>query len=133
MTALKIRLRRFLLKAEGHEEIQTPEGISQEFTLFYRHHHIGTLALKNGRWSFFYSEYFKTKLPIQPLSDFPEVKNIYAFEELHPFFLQRIPSLKQRKIKEIIEKEKLDIHNEVELLKRFGKLTISNPFILQAV
>ena len=132
MTVMKIRLPRFL-RGEGQEDIQTPDGVFQEFTLFYHHHHIGTLTLKTGQWSFGYSEYFKTKLPIQPLSDFPEVNHEYVFENLHPFFLQRIPSIKQRKIKEIIEKENIDIHNEVELLKRFGKLTIANPFILQAV
>ena len=32
------------------------------------------------------------------------------------------------KVKEAIEKEKIDKTSEVELLKRFGQLSISNPF-----
>lgn len=120
-----------LWKAEGQESLATPEDIHQEFILFYREHHIGTLTLQKGFWTFAYSEYFKNKKPIQPLSDFSDVNRIYQSQDLHPFFLQRIPSLEQPKVKKIVEDEKIDIHNEVDLLKRFGRLTIANPFILK--
>ena len=121
-----------LWKAEGQESLITPIDIHQEFALLYREHHIGTLTLHNGIWSFAYSEYFKNKKPIQPLSDFSDVNKVYQSQDLHPFFLQRIPSLEQPKIKRIVAEEKIDILNEVDLLKRFGRQTIANPFILQA-
>lgn len=54
----------------------------------------------------------------------------YTSEELYPFFIQRIPSLSQPKVKEVIEKEKIDQTNIVELLKKFGRLSINNPFKL---
>ena len=39
----------------------------------------------------------------------------------------------ESKVKEILEKEHIDEHNEALLLKRFGRFTISNPFELKAV
>ena len=65
--------------------------------------------------------------------DFPDVNKTYRYEELPPFFVQRIPGLGQPKVQKIILEEKIDAHNEVELLKRFGKLSISNPFQLLVV
>lgn len=52
--------------------------------------------------------------------------------KLYPFFIQRIPILSQPKVKEAIEKEKIDQTNIVELLKKFGRLSINNPFRLEA-
>jgi hypothetical protein len=57
---------------------------------------------------------------------------VYRKDSLWPFFLVRIPGLKQPAIKEIIEKENIDTENEVELLKRFGQKSISNPYELIA-
>ena len=107
------------------------EEVTHDFTLHYKSHHIGTLTFHNGNWSFSYSEYFKDKKPIQLIHDFSDVDKVYQFRYLHPFFSMRIPSLKQPKVKRIVETEKIDVHNEVDLLKRFGRITIANPFILQ--
>ena len=96
------------------------------FELTYRSLQIGALSLNAGEWSFRYSEAFKNQDKIKPLLDFPDVNKVYASEELYPFFTQRIPGVGQnvRKQKNL---------NEVDLLKKFGKQTISNPFVLQAV
>jgi len=42
----------------------------------------------------------------------------------------RVPSLKQPSIRAIVGRERIDEHNQVELLRRFGRRTISNPFEL---
>ena len=42
----------------------------------------------------------------------------------------RVPSLKQPLIREIVRVEGLDSRDEVQLLRRFGRKTISNPFEL---
>ena len=60
----------------------------------------------------------------------PDLDKVYKKETLWPFFLVRIPGLKQPAIKEIIEKENIDSQNEAALLKRFGKHSISNPYEL---
>jgi HipA-like protein len=120
-----------LWKGEGQESLNTPEDVYQVFVLLYRTHHIGTLTLYKGLWTFAYSEDFKKTMPIHPLSDFSNINRIYESHDLHPFFLQRIPSLEQPKVKRIVEAEKIDVHNEVDLLKRFGRITIANPFVLQ--
>jgi len=94
---------------------------------------IGTLNLKEGIWTFAYSDEFKQQNKIKPLTDFPRVDKVYQNMVLYPFFLHRIPGLNQPKVKATIEKEKIDKTNEAELLKRFGQISITNPFLLKPI
>ncbi len=120
-------------KSEGQEEIYTPKGMDMDFELTYRSLVVGTLSLRDGEWAFKYSDAFKRQDMIKPLTDFPDVEKVYTMNELFPFFVERIPGLGQPKVQEIIKKEKIDEHNEAALLKRFGRITIANPFQLQVV
>jgi len=61
---------------------------------------------------------------------FPDVHKTYETSELWPFFKMRVPSLKQPSIRAIVGRERIDEHNQVELLRRFGRRTITNPFEL---
>lgn len=126
-------IKKMFWKTEGQEEIYTPKDTEMVFKLFFKDLEIGTLNLKEGVWRFAYSTDFKAQQQIKPLLDFPAIDKIYASEELYPFFIHRIPGLGQPKVQEIIRKEHIDAHNEAALLKRFGRLTISNPFELKAV
>ena len=121
-----------LWKSDGHEDLSTPQNAEATFALVFEKLPVGTLSLKDGRWTFRYTEPFKRQDKIKPLPDFPDVNKVYTSEELYPFFIQRIPSLSQPKVKEAIEKEKIDQTNIVELLKKFGRLSINNPFKLEA-
>jgi HipA-like protein len=109
-------------EAKGHE--------SPQFIIKYKDLKIGYLELKNQAWHFKYTDDFKNQEAIAPLPDFPDIHKSYESDELWPFFLIRIPSLKQPKVQKIIRKENIDQFNQVELLKRFGQKTISNPFDL---
>ncbi len=120
------RILKLFKTEEGQEDFYTPMDIEVVFRLTYHSLEIGTLSLKNGEWAFQYSEAFKEQDKIKPLLDFPNVHKIYTSEELYPFFTQRIPGVGQN----IRKSENL---NEVDLLKKYGKQTISNPFVLQAV
>jgi hypothetical protein len=111
---------------EGQEDFYTPTDVEVVFSLTYRALEIGTLSLNEGQWTFQYSESFKKQDKIKPLLDFPNVNRKYTSEELYPFFIQRIPGVGQNV-------RKFENLSEVELLKKFGKQTISNPFVLQAV
>jgi HipA-like protein len=128
--ALKRVLFRF--RPEGHEGLVTPKDEVATFVLHYGELEVGTLLLDAGLWEFRYSAAFKSQESVQPLIDFPDPDKVYRAEELWPFFLSRIPSTSQPRIRETIEKEGLDAHNEVELLRYFGRRTISNPFTLEA-
>ena len=57
---------------------------------------------------------------------------VYASEELWPFFASRIPSIAQLERKVKIADSELSDRNEVNLLRKYGHRTITNPFVLQA-
>ncbi len=118
-------------RAEGQEEIQTPQGVTASFSLQYHDLEVGTLRLKDGVWQFRYSPEFRRQSDLTPLVAFPDVSKTYESDTLWPFFMARIPGISQPEIRELIEAEGLDEHSAVDLLRRFGKRTISNPFILQ--
>lgn len=130
---MKKFLKKWLWKTEGQEEIYTPKDVYVDFKLTFRSLEVGTLSLKDGNWIFQYADEFKNQDHIKPLPDFPNVNKIYTSNELYPFFIQRIPGLGQPKVKETLKEEHIDKHNEVALLKRFGRFTIANPFELQVV
>ncbi len=125
------KLFKYLKKhSEGHEELETPADIDAEFELKYKALTIGYLELHDGVWKFSYSKEFKEQDDLRPIAQFPDKNKIYKREELWPFFLIRIPGLNQPEIQNVIESEDIDQTNEVELLERFGKKTISNPYEL---
>jgi hypothetical protein len=111
---------------EGQEDFHTPTDVEVVFSLTYRALEIGTLSLNEGQWTFQYSESFKKQDKIKPLLDFLNVNRKYTSEELYPFFRQRIQGVGQNA-------RKFENLSEVDLLKKFGKQTIANPFVLQAV
>lgn len=115
-------------------DLHLPSNENASFLLKIDNVEVGKLRSENGSWVFVYSEEFKNKYQqeYKHIAGFPELSKIYKNESLWPFFLIRIPGLKQPAIKEIIEKEKIDVHNEAALLKRFGRQTISNPYELIA-
>lgn len=120
-------------KTEGQEDLVTPKDITIVFNLQYKRLLVGVLKLEKGVWSFEYSMDFKNQNKIKPLPDFPDLGKVYQSEELYPFFLHRIPSQKQPKVQKEIEINNIDATNEAELLRFFGRESISNPFSLQPV
>lgn len=91
---------------------------------------VGYLTVNNNEWVFEYSDEFRNQNIYETVPGFSDLNKVYRNQELWPFFKIRIPGLKQPMIKEIIEKEKLDIKNEIQLLKRFGRRIVSDPFVL---
>lgn len=118
-------------RSEGHEGLETPKSQDAEFALQYGGMHVGKLVLDKGEWVFHYSPEFLNQSQLKPLVDFPDPAKVYRSEDLWPFFIHRIPSVAQPSIRETIEEEGLDVHNEVALLARFGRHAISNPFVLE--
>lgn len=125
-------LMKLFKKSGGYEDITTPQDVYETFLLNYKNLLIGELSLKHGEWEFVYSDAFKKQDNIKPIVAFPVVNKLYKSSDLWPFFFTRIPSLNQPDIQETIKLNNLDERNEVELLKYFGKKTISNPFELIA-
>jgi len=116
----------------GQEDFITPKETVVIFKLSYQNLLVGELKLEFGKWSFQYSEDFKNQDKLKPLPDFPSLEKVYESEELYPFFLHRIPSIKQPKVQKEIKENNLDATNEVDLLKFFGRESISNPYLLRS-
>ncbi len=112
--------------------IQPPKNEDAKFILKVDGIRMGILYYEQGKWYFKYTDDFKKSHADEytRITGFPDLSKTYKSEILWPFFQIRIPGLKQPAIQEILEKEKIDKTNEVELLKRFGQKTISNPYEL---
>lgn len=115
---------------EQSEELSTPVNAKAHFVLTYKDLTIGHLTHGHGKWIFEYSDEFKSQNRIAALTDFPRKDKKYEESYLWPFFAHRIPGLGQPQVREIIRHENLDSKNEIDLLRRFGQKTITNPFEL---
>ncbi len=128
-----------LRKLIRKEESTVGKAVSSEnkevvkFTLKLGDLPIGYLTFADGLWFFTYSEEFKMQTKYNRLTGFSDVNKVYKSEELWPFFKIRIPGLKQPMVKDIIRTENLDESDEAILLRRFGKKTMSNPYVLESL
>ena len=126
--------KRLFAKNTEQAEAHLPENENATFELKVDDIVIGILHCDHGTWEFKYTEDFKKHSEeYNRIIGFSDLNKVYRNEVLWPFFQTRIPGLKQPAVQEILEKEKINETNEVELLKRFGKKTISNPYELQLV
>ena len=101
-----------------------------KFTLSYKNLKIGYLefsAIKDS-WKFLYSEAFKSQNSIAPILSFPDTNKVYEGKELWSFFLSRIPD----NVGSSSTDKKLNQENEtlIDLLRSYGKRTITNPYHL---
>ncbi len=114
------------------QPVHAPPDAQAKFLLKYGDLLIGTLSVQDGIWKFTYSEKFKEEEELRPLVEFPDINRTYERDELWQFFASRIPSTEQAEIEEILKREHIAEDDAVGLLKRFGKRTIANPFLLEA-
>ncbi len=123
-------LSKYFKNEEQPTELTTPENAHADFVLKFKDLTIGHLKHDDGKWVFHYSDEFKNQNKIDVLIDFPKKDNTYEQSTLWPFFAHRIPGLGQPQIQEIIKHESIDANNEIDLLRRFGRKSITNPFEL---
>lgn len=128
---IKNKINSWFSKSDEDKETHLPLDENETFILKVDKIDIGLLHCEEGIWEFKYTEEFKKKgKDYNLITGFPDINKIYRETTLWPFFRIRIPGLKQPAVQEIIRNEKIDQENEVELLKRFGHKTISNPYEL---
>ena len=108
-----------------------PEKENLTFILKVNDIELGILKCENGEWVFQYTqEFINHQKEYNYIIGFPDLNKTYRSENLWPFFRIRIPGLKQASVQEIIKSENIDQENEAQLLKRFGRKTIANPYEL---
>lgn len=126
-------LKRLFAKNNEDAEPHLPKNEHATFELRVDDIVVGTLHCDQGVWEFKYSNDFKNHSEYNRIIGFSDLDKVYRNDTLWPFFQTRIPGLKQPSVQEILLKEKINETNELELLKRFGKRTISNPYELELV
>jgi len=114
----------------GSGNKKTAEVRKVAFRLKHGDLEIGVLSHEDEKWTFRYSEAFRLRDDRRPLVQFPDTSKVYESPDLWPFFGLRIPSLKQPLVSKIVTDEHIDTSDGVDLLRRFGRRTISNPFEL---
>lgn len=115
----------------GNDELKPLVHSRRVFELWYRDLKVGRLEEGPGGWAFAYSKDFQGQNRVKALADFPKKTKLYRFEELWPFFASRIPSLEQPKVQRQLREENIDADDIGALLRRYGKRTITNAFILR--
>ncbi|MEO0058552.1 MAG: hypothetical protein RLZZ312_199 [Bacteroidota bacterium] len=110
-------------------EVSTNNSV---FVLKYQNDEIGLLTFDGVYWHFNYSDWFKNQSELRPLLSFPNVEKNYQSAELWTFFASRVPSLKQPQVKEFIAERSYKV-DFTELLSKFGKTTINNPYNLSLI
>lgn len=125
------KIARALWHTEGMNDRLTPDNFKGQFVLTYNKLVIGHLSINEGKWTFEYSEEFKRQNDVLPLSNFPDKNAVYTSKELWPFFASRIPSEAQLEGRDISSDKEVE-RNEVNLLRKYGHKTITNPFTLQS-
>jgi HipA-like protein len=119
-------------KGDDEYNLELPKDEQAKFILSVDNIKVGTLSCQDGEWYFQYANEFKKKADsYKKIVGFSDLDKTYKSSELWPFFRIRIPGLKQPAIQKIIQNENIDKENDVQLLKRFGKHTISNPYELE--
>src|SRR5471030_1483442 len=124
-------IKRWFNKNGEDVNFHVPKNENATFLLKVDNIDVGTLHCENGEWEFKYTEEFKKHPEYNQITEFSDLNKVYRNDTLWPFFQTRIPGLKQPAVIEILKDENIDIENEFQLLKRFGKKTISNPYKLE--
>ncbi len=89
------------------------------------------LSCDENGWTLRYTKQFKEQSRVSPLVPFPDVDKVYQSTELWPFFAVRIPSIARPEIKRTVRSENLDYSDLAEMLTRFGRKSIADPFELR--
>lgn len=114
---------------ENQPKIDTDDRAT--FILTIDNIQVGILSCKDSVWHFEYSQEFKSYSDqYYPIVGFPDLEREYRSHSLWPFFLIRIPGLKQPAVQKIVKEKAINPASEVELLRAFGQRTIANPFEL---
>ncbi len=120
-------------QSEDTEQVRPYPATTASFQVSLNNEIVGFLVSESGGWKFEYTDQFVKQSKYSPLVDFPDKFKAYQSENLWPFFLSRIPGLRQPAIQKILKDNNLNEQDTVSLLKRFGRQSIQNPYVLRAV
>lgn len=91
---------------------------------------IGTLTREGAEYVFRYTDAFRNRTELPPISNFPDKEREYRSVALPPFFAVRLPSIERPEIAQILTERGLDPADVMQLLAHLGRKTITSPYEL---
>lgn len=120
-------------KSENGSDIGLSKDQNQTFEIKLGDKVIAYLEASEGKWKFYYDSDYKSNESKITIPGFSNFDKIYESDALWSFFKIRIPGLGQPQIIKTIKKEHIPADDEVALLKRFGRKSISNPYRMEPI
>ncbi len=114
-------------------DVSEPAQDDVAFELSFGPLRIGNLRREGDEWVFTYSQEFAQQKNVAPIMDFPVVGREYRSKELWPFFALRIPSVTQANVQRFLRQKGRTEADAADLMQRFGRRSIANPFVLETV
>jgi HipA-like protein len=94
---------------------------------------VGKLTQESGQFLFRYSETFKRRSDLPPITAFPDKDAAYESKELWPFFQVRLPPVDRADVREILQRRRIDTNDTLTLLAELGKRAVSGPYEFKLV
>jgi hypothetical protein len=111
--------------------MMSPIASQVAFVLRFRKVPILRLGLVGGVWELEYTAQFKAQSRLLLIVCFPDVGKVYRSGKLWPFFSVRIPSIARPEVQRTVHEEHLDYDDVAAMLRRFGRKSVSGPFMLE--
>jgi HipA-like protein len=123
-----------ILKSLGLRPIAAPvvSDVEQTLELYLpvqgNHVLVGRLTQESGRFVFRYSDTFKRRNDLPPITAFPDKHMAYESKELWPFFQVRLPPVDRADVQEVLRQQRIDESDTLALLAVVGRKAVSTPY-----
>jgi HipA-like protein len=94
---------------------------------------VGRLSQEDGEFVFRYSESFRRRTDIPPITAFPDKSVTYRSADLWPFFQVRLPPASRADVRKLVEEKRLDPSDPLVLLGELGRKAVSAPYEFRLV
>jgi hypothetical protein len=130
MTLKEHIVRFFAAEDTGNEQLRTENLETAVFRLLDGQREVALISHRDGIWVFRYTEEFQADNNVAAITDFPDKSREYRSEVPWSFLLARIPSTKRADVMNYLVARNMDTTDTIQLLREFGRQSISNPYKL---
>ena len=89
------------------------------------------LSQEGDEFVFAYSDDFKLRDDVPPVSAFPQKDKVYRSRTLWPFFDVRLPPIDRPDVEQAVRAKRIDTEDAIRLLAEFGRKTVATPYVFE--